>query len=456
MALKHWRGNRPFANALTELHITQQMARADSGNVRNAVKQLLYAVLTELEMEQARPVEIVRLHFLDGLKVVTIANQLNIAEITVHKDQKLAIIRMAECLLAREMAAREAHSTHLQQRLETATYSALVGVDEALAEIYALLAAPAPPWLISIVGMGGIGKTSLAHALASRAINAALFANVAWVTARQEQLTLGGRLQPAAKPALTADALIRELVVQLSDDDMLLTAMPTSQQWSFLQERLRTEPTLLILDNLETVADIEALLPTLQQLANPTKILLTSRQRYGAEAGSYHFLTPELSAANTLKLIRQEAALCNLPDLLQASDAELQPVFETVGGNPLAIRLVVGQIHVHSLDAILGDLIAARGDTTENLYMFIYRRAWNALDETARRIWLQMPLLVGRNANVQMLAKYTQYDVGAIHTALTKLANLNLIYVHGALNERYYSIHNLTKAFLIQGVVGWK
>ena len=69
-----------------------------------------------------------------------------------------------------------------------------------------------------------------------------------------------------------------------------------------------------------------------------------------------------------------------MPDLVAASDETLHPIFETVGGNPLALRLVVGQTTVHALPDVLDALRLARGRTVEQLYTFIYRQAWENLD----------------------------------------------------------------------------
>ncbi len=80
-----------------------------------------------------------------------------------------------------------------------------------------------------------------------------------------------------------------------------------------------------MIDNLETVQDVEALLPTLRRLVNPSKVLLTSRHSLSEEGDFYHTIVPELTAAEALALVRQEAAIRNIPQVLAASDADLYP-----------------------------------------------------------------------------------------------------------------------------------
>jgi hypothetical protein len=313
-----------------------------------------------------------------------------------------------------------------------------------------------PPWLLAIEGIGGIGKTALAHALVRRVLTTANFADLAWVTARQEHFDLGGGLRALERPALRAEALIDALLTQLHPADFHLVALPAAQKLAALQSRLKECPHLIVIDNLETVADLECLLPTLRQLADPSRFLLTSRRRLDGEAGVYHFTVPPLGEADALRLVRQEAALHNLAHVTHAGDAELRPIYTTVGGNPLALRLLVGQTHVHSLDLLLEDLVQARGQKVENLYTYLYRRAWDSLDEPARLTWLSLPLVTPGQATLTALAPLVPLPLPDLRAALETLARLSLVDCSGALNERCYTLHSLTRTFLLEQVARWR
>ena len=223
-----------------------------------------------------------------------------------------------------------------------------------------------------------------------------------------------------------------------------------------LRARLKQSPHLIVIDNLETVLDLESLLPALRDLVDPSKFLLTSRESWHYEPGLYHFNLPELSKANALRLIRYEARLHNLPYLEQASDADLRRIYELVGGNPLALRLVVGQTHVHPLNVILADLTAAQGQKVELLYTFIYRRAWDNFDELTRQVFLAMPLVTDLIGDQASLASLTGLDSARVSDALDRLVALNLVDSRGDLNERRYAIHNLTRTFLQEQVAKWQ
>ena len=99
--------------------------------------------------------------------------------------------------------------------------------------------------------------------------------------------------------------------------------------------------------------------------------------------------------------------------------------------------------------------MTARGQTTENLYTYIYRQAWDALDETTRRTLLVMPLVSNVGGTLEHIVKVCQLDAGDVTDALSHLVRLNLVESRGDLNERRYTIHNLTTTFLHEQVIRW-
>lgn len=174
------------------------------------------------------------------------------------------------------------------------------------------------------------------------------------------------------------------------------------------------------------------------------------------EPNLYHFTVPALSPPKALALVRQEAKVINQSELVTATVRELQPIYETVGGNPLALRLVVGLTHSHGLEDVLADLRDARGQTVENLYTYIYRRAWEQLDEQSKQVLAVMPLARVDGDSLDYIVQISQMERYAVRTALDVLAQQQLVNIHGNLNERRYSIHGLTRTFLQEQVLRWQ
>ena len=294
----------------------------------------------------------------------------------------------------------------LQQRLPPATYTELFGLDKHLAELSAVLLAPHVPWLVSVEGLGGSGKTALAHQLIQQvAGRGGPFVDFGWVSAQQQTLHPGGNIRLLGEPALTADALIAALATQLLEGTGLPVPDATERALAALEARLREAPHLIVVDNLETVTDVETLLPSLARLTGPSKFLLTSREAFPGQAGSYHFSIPELAEQDAIALMRAEARLRNLRHVAEASDTDLRPIYATVGGNPLALRLVTGQLHLLALPQVIENLREARGKRAEDLYRYIYWDAWQRLPPEARDALMLMPLFAGDGADLAAISR---------------------------------------------------
>jgi hypothetical protein len=453
IALKSWYKTDEGPGPLAHLQLFRQQS---SGNARETTNKILLEALEALRATRPQEADLLSRHFLDGEKMRWIARMRNIGEATAYRWQNEAIAQLALVLQSQEREAQAQQRTILVKRLERPTYTQLVGVDSHLESLLEILLVPGPPWLVAIEGLGGLGKTSLADVLLRRVIEQQLFDEIGWVSARRYDFNPGRGITPLEKPALTADHLVEKLVEQL------LTGLPQPDSFSaqealaMLAARLKQQPHLIVIDNLETVADLEALLPALHDLSNPTKFLLTSREKLAHEPGIYHFPLPQLSEVDTLQLIRYEASLSNPPYLKAASEAELKAVYRVTGGNPLAIRLVVGQTHFFALPSILADLPAARGKQVESLFTFIYRRAWERLDELARRVLLAMPLVAAGQGSLEHLADLIEIDQASLRDALAWLVTLNLVDRRGDAHDPAYTIHPLTRTFLQEQVLKWK
>jgi hypothetical protein len=191
-------------------------------------------------------------------------------------------------------------------------------------------------------------------------------------------------------------------------------------------------------------------------LANPSKFLLTSRVSLFDEGDLAHWVAPELAEADALALLRQEAERRNIGALLTASPADLRPIYTTVGGNPLALKLVAGQLRVHPLAVVLADLTAARTRSVEALYSYIYRRIWELLDEPAQDLLLAMPLVSEGGGRWELLQTMVDLPPAELRAALETLVGFNLVEVRGDLHSRRYTIHSLTRTFLHEQVLQWQ
>ena len=266
----------------------------------------------------------------------------------------------------------------------------LFGVDEARAKLESLLLQPGRPWLIAIDGLGGLGKTSLAHALALAMLGSHRFYDVAWVSARQEEYLPEGVLRRVIQPALTAQTFVDTLLTQL-DPGLGLTRSGDEKQ-AILSRWLKAKPYLVVVDNLETAEDYQSLLPLLHQLANPTKFLLTTRSSLRTRANVHSYSLRGLNEEDTYALLWYEAEVRGIAMLAQASPESLGRIYQVVGGNPLALKLVAGQLSVLPLPQVLDNLRRADTQSIEHLYLYMYWQAWEMLSEAGKQTLAVMPL----------------------------------------------------------------
>lgn len=121
-----------------------------------------------------------------------------------------------------------------------------------------------------------------------------------------------------------------------------LSALPPERKARAAYDLLATVPTLLILDNAETIGD-PALLPWLLALPTTTRVLVTTRQMDAAYLASERVRVlplQGLTGPESRRLIREHARFI---DLRHAQGAEAQQaLIERTGGCPQAIKQLLG------------------------------------------------------------------------------------------------------------------
>jgi len=452
MALKSWHQHNPQNNPLDYLQLFRQARPKESGDTRQVINEILLEGLKVLEVEHKEDAELLRRRFLDGMAMRPVANRFNIGEATAYRRQKEAIRRLSRILETQELEARETHRLLLEKRLGAPPAAPLIGIERQLQTLLKTVSSSAAPWLVSIEGLGGIGKTALAYTLSHQPDLTSHFYDVAWVSAKQQEFLPGHGLETEVKPALSVEALIDALLEQL--DETIPRTQPPAHKRLALLDLLKQAPYFIIIDNLETIEDYQTLLPALRQLVNPSKVLLTSRHSLRACPEIFCLTLSGFDQANTVRFIRQEAELRGLSILANASEAQLKSIHQVVGGNPLALRLVVGQVSMLPLSRVLENLRQSRGRQNNELYTHIYWQAWRMLDQISQQIFLCMPL--AQNGTLEQLLALSQLEVEPLCRALKQLIRLSLVQDEGNLEERRYMIHRLTETFLLQEAIKWR
>lgn len=291
--------------------------------------------------------------------------------------------------------------------------------------------------LLTLVGIGGIGKTSLALHCAGNLLDQ--FADGVYFVSLEN--------------VRTADALLSGIA-----DTLLVQRGNQDQLRARLLSTLRHKKTLLILDGFEHVVGESQIVSTLLCAAPHLKILVTSRESLNLNEEWIHPVVGlSVPDENKLDALDQYDAaklfIERARRLRQHFDAEAEHVWIAricgmVGGMPLAIELLTAWLNVLNCEEIAGELTrsntiltAIRRDLPERHQSIraVFEQSWVLLTPEEQTVF--MKLAVFRGGFTRAAANYI---AGVTLPVLVGLINKSLI--TGAWATRY-ELHALVRQF---------
>jgi LuxR family glucitol operon transcriptional activator len=364
-----------------------------------------------------------------------------IAELFPHPDAKDPVEKQP---FDRPEEPVELQEGHLAQHLPPPDYVQLFGANALLDQLVALLRQDDGPRMISIEGLGGIGKTALATALANRMAGATDLAGIVWLSARHEWLTSQGDIQTTPDPARSLADIVTRLADQLGQTK--LAGFSVEDKLAGLRPLLTAHPYLIIIDNLETVDDTALLLPALTPLMGQTRFLLTSRYTLSHYSFAYRLAVPPLSLADSRALIESE--LRRRGRSIQLDAPTMQQLHDIIGGVPLALKLTAAQLAHLPLSDVITGLQKANRQSSERLFTYIYRRAWQLLDEPAKALLISLLSISPEGEDIAWLRIMGGLPENEFEAALQQLTAYSLLEVAGSPDAPVYRLHRLTTTFL--------
>jgi len=366
-------------------------------------------------------------------------------------------------------------------------YGEFLGREADMARVLEGLASRWP--LVSIEGLGGVGKTTLAIETARRCLPST-HPPSGVLSLSKGHPTTQRRPEPAeATPRGPSRSLVRprtcrgscrggppshitldppfEAIVWVSAKDRpeqkrwlsevldgvarvldypYITQLPREQKPAEVDQLLRAHRTLVIVDNFETIEDSD-LVRWMQRVPEPSKVLITSRYAQLRSVWAIHLRG--LEEPEALELTRRHARRLGLRTLETATEDELLPLARVTEGNPKAIEMALGYVKYGGLG--LGEVVDhlhAASQTVGNIFQDLFARAWEVLTEDARHVLLVVPFFVD-TASKEALGAAAGLKGYRLDAALGQLVEMSLLDVDEALaaSERRYSAHPLTRAF---------
>jgi hypothetical protein len=416
-------------------------------DMRGATNRVLESALDELANQNNSEAVVLRSRFIEGETARQVASKMHLSPDQVNRMQRSAIENLSRILLSRELNARETKYRELDANLPPPTYSGLFGFEEATNKLSEKLGVSDQPWILSITGLGGIGKSSLADACVRRTLRSFAFDKVVWLQAASNSLS-GAPLSPEESYSQLLNGLA----------DHLWPGSPQDTESGILakaREILTDQPHLIVIDNLETAETTTYLVEKVSGWTKPTKFLFTTRARPTGQTSVYNHALDELSLSDAADLLHHQAEVIGLDDLTSAAKKDIEAIYAVTGGNPLALKLVVSLAAVLPLAQVLKDVAQSRPGPIEELYRYIYWESWRSLGENAQSLLQAMPLVAEQGALPEQMRAISDLADEDFWPAVSVLISRSLLEIKGTIHERRYGIHRLTETFLRTEIIGW-
>ncbi|WP_242058131.1 MULTISPECIES: NB-ARC domain-containing protein [Nostoc] len=336
------------------------------------------------------------------------------------------------------------HKPSVLQNLPARECRAFVGRSQEIARLMELLDSQHSAHLISVDGIGGVGKTTLVVEVAYRCLEASKHGNllivsiptfeaIIFTSAKQNHLTPNGLL-----PRLTFQRTLRDICREIAYtlDFLEITNLPYQEQIELIRQKLSQTKTLLIVDNLETIENKQEVLSFLYDLPPTVKVIVTTRE----QALFVPIRLDCLPKEHGLRLIQHEAKEKNLN--LSAEQSQL--LFEGVSGVPAAIIYAIGQM---AAGYLLQDVLLQIKQPDGDVAGFCFAGCVTPLRGTPAHYLLMTLAVFVQPVTRDTVAQvaFEQANPIAISQGLAKLQQLSLVYQQ----QERYGLLELTREYVL-------
>ncbi len=396
---------------------------------------LLASYLQRLASTMPESAEILRRRYVKEERRKDILTDPKFTKDNYSYQQRKGIKQIAQWLLADETAVREQHAIPLERHLEAKEYVRLFGIDKIAAALETHLLDARPGQFTLVGGLGGIGKTAVADQAVRRVLRAFEYDHILWHRYRPYSMNDQSRT-----PDEAPRALIDFLAAQPYIDAMDTAASIRKQR---VHQALHDERHLIVLDNIEEAADLTAVLAATRTLLSRSHLVITSRSQPPERTGITITTLSQIDEAASIALLQHEA-----PELNAVAAEQLIPLVQTVGGNPLALKLVAGLTQKMTVPQLVADLTHRHSSRTDAMYKRIYDRAWRNLDSVEKEVLYVIGTAADRGSPFEQVRAITGLDEKAVWNAIDHLLAHSLLEVRGDLAQKRFGVHRLTAQFL--------
>lgn len=237
--------------------------------------------------------------------------------------------------------------------------------------------------VVTLLGRGGIGKTSLALRVIPRLYKDTRFEAVVWFSSRDIDLQSSGAKLVTADVVTDKDISKYYCSLVLADNDKKDNKFDTMKY--FQEQLIKSEigPCLFVFDNFETTENpIEVFKWIDTYIRNPNKILITTRLRefIGDYPINVHGMTPVESEELVKLTARNLGVESNLTEKL------IEELYDVSAGHPYIIKIMLGELSKNNMKGSLPKIIAG----SDEVLTALFERTYSALNPCAQRVFLTL------------------------------------------------------------------
>ncbi|MEA5466365.1 tetratricopeptide repeat protein [Leptothoe sp. PORK10 BA2] len=338
------------------------------------------------------------------------------------------LIRMDESdipILLKKSSSRATLRSLPRQNLPPQT-NEFVGRESELKRLMEILSESHAAHIVTIDGIGGVGKTALVIEAAYRCLEAShdesilnipIFKAVIFTSAKESYL-----LPTGITPRIGTERTLRDIyrAISITLDDPTITQATPEDQLERVQRCLSKQHVLLIVDNLETIENKDSIIGFLYDLPRTVKSVITTREQTVIHAP---IRLDCLLKIDSLKLIQQQLT----EKSVVLTEAEQEQLYTLTSGIPAVILYAIGRLACSdSLETVLEDLSSATGEVAR----FCFEKSFEELDgQLAQKLLMALSIFHTspiRDALVEVAGLKTE-PMMLLNKALERLQQLSLV-----------------------------
>ncbi|MCB8959185.1 MAG: hypothetical protein H6651_02645 [Ardenticatenales bacterium] len=436
----HLRNLRLFQQALIREQAAppQQLARAILDKALDTLKQRA-AATKEQDPQNEEIAAIVDAFYFQGESRRSLAERFNISTATLSRRQKDGADWLIQIIWDAEQLEAAPEMPLKLKDFPVPEYRRTFGLDKLLLELEPLTEPGDNQHMLLLTGLGGIGKTTVAMALAYHVARQPWYKQLLFVGLPGEVV---GQTR---SPEEYWDLAVGRLISFIAPGQNLL---PLNHRERMLREALSEREYLILIDNIESTAVVSYFLEQLRTIVGRSFFIITSRNQ-----PQNHIVVParaihELSKADARALLLFHLQDQGVARRDEVSEEHIEQILAITNGHPQAILLITTLLKRSSLAEVIDAFASGQGQPVEALYHDIFERTWEKLSIASQTLLLAIYNFSPAGGTAAELTAISNLTADQFLSTVQELSLASILEIQGNFTERRYALHQLTLNFL--------